>query len=167
MALKTPFRGVVIRDLYLYIYLGFALSVSFDITEASRRISRISFASSIQRANSSMGNIPERMRYMNTASLQGSGHSLERGIKVSKASFGKAPRERSLSQLSRESDVSFYSCGSLLDEIGMNQRYDSLMLVIDAVEFLRSFVHTRGLTKISLLPSILFQLSFGICIAYV
>lgn len=82
--------------------------------------SRLSWCSSLQRQSTSISNMHEKMRQMRSTSLQGSKQSL--GQSKNQSTTTKSPHGtllRAGSHFSHGSEASFYSCGSLLDEIDM------------------------------------------------
>ena len=80
--------------------------------ESSRRHSYLSYGSS-QNPASSSSHAHGKVRYMRS----GSGQSLNRPPRKPSSSRSAAGRQRLGSQFSRESEGSFYSCGSLLDDL--------------------------------------------------
>ena len=85
--------------------------------EGSPEASRLSWCGSLQRQGSSISNVHEKMRQMRSSSLQGSKQSLRRSRHHSTSKSPHGTLERTGSHFSRGSEASFYSCGSLLDEL--------------------------------------------------
>ena len=81
--------------------------------------SRLSWCSSLQRQSSSISNMHEKMRRMRSTSLQGSKQSLGQSKNQSTAKPPHGALRRTGSHFSHGSEASFYSCGSLLDEVDM------------------------------------------------
>lgn len=81
--------------------------------------SRLSWCESIQREESNISNMHEKMRRIRSTSLQGSKQSLGQSRNQSTSKSPHGALQRTESHLSRGSEASFYSCGSLLDEIDM------------------------------------------------
>ena len=68
---------------------------------------------------SSISNMNEKMRPMQSSSLLGSKQSLGRTRHHSNSKSPYGTLERTESHFSRGSEASFYSCGSFLDELDM------------------------------------------------
>ena len=81
--------------------------------------SRLSWCESLQREASSISNMHEKMRRMRSTSLQGSKQSLGQSKNQSTSRSPHGKLHRTGSHFSRGSEASFYSCGSLLDELDM------------------------------------------------
>ena len=81
--------------------------------------SRLSWCSSLQRQSASISNMHEKMRRIRSTSLQGSKQSLGQSKNQSAAKSAHGTLMRTGSHFSHGSEASFYSCGSLLDEIEM------------------------------------------------
>jgi len=81
--------------------------------------SRLSWCSSLQRQSASISNMHEKMRRMRSTSLQGSKQSLGQSKNQSTTKAPHGTLRRTGSHFSHGSEASFYSCGSLLDEIDM------------------------------------------------
>lgn len=90
------------------------LCVDEDVSPGA---SRLSWCGSLKRQSSSISNLQEKMRQMKSSSLQGSKQSLGKTRHHSLSKSPDAKLERTGSHFSRGSEASFYSCGSLLDEI--------------------------------------------------
>ena len=79
--------------------------------------SRLSWCSSLQRQSSSISNMHDKMRRHRSASLHGSKQSLGQSKNQATTKSSHVALRRTASHFSHGSEVSFYSCGSLLDEI--------------------------------------------------
>lgn len=81
--------------------------------------SRLSWCGSLEPQTSSISNMHQKMRRMRSTSLAGSKQSLGQSRNQSTSKSPHGTLQRTGSHFSHGSEASFYSCGSLLDEVDM------------------------------------------------
>ncbi|XP_022799728.1 uncharacterized protein KIAA1109-like isoform X2 [Stylophora pistillata] len=99
--------------------------------------SRLSWCEPVQREEFNISNMHQKMRRIRSTSLQGSKQSLGQSRNQSTSKSPREPLQRTESHFSHGSEASFYSCGSLLDEIDMrpaSSKVNSLESFVSAVE---------------------------------